>query len=67
MNEPERLYLCDKKPGACRGWDKGWTRCMNEMCDHTTNANHARVKNGHLFVLVDRCYCKPFYREVEHD
>lgn len=67
MIEPKRLYLCDKKKGACCGWEKGWTRCMHEMCEHTTNENHARVKDVHLFVFLDEYDGASVYMEVEHD
>lgn len=38
----EYLYICDKKPGACNGWAKGWEQCENEMCFHTTKSAHAK-------------------------
>ena len=67
MNNSKILYLCDMKPGACRGWEKGWTQCMNEMCEHTTNASHARIKTGHHFILKTRQGADPYYLEVEYD
>ena len=39
------LYICDKKPGACAGWEKGWKQCENKMCFHTSNIEHARYKH----------------------
>lgn len=39
------FYLCDRKPGACPSSRKeGWERCTNEMCKHTSNAQHAKNK-----------------------
>ena len=70
MTEPKKFYLCDKKWGACPPWKRqGWTKCMNEYCDHTTNANHARIKTGHHFVLMEykNGGIEPQYWEVEDD
>lgn len=39
------LYICDKQPGACGGWKKGWKKCENEMCFHTSNIEHAKYKH----------------------
>lgn len=38
-----KIYLCDKKKGACKSWDKfGWTECDSSCdCNHTTNPEHA--------------------------
>lgn len=48
------LYICDKQPGACRGWNKGWKKCENEMCMHTSNIEHAKYKNvaGRKFAII---------------
>ena len=50
-------FICDRKPGACRGWDSkyGWCACMNEMCDHTSNPDHAKYKNEiKAFKVINR-------------
>lgn len=39
-----KIYLCDKKKGACKSWEKlGWTEhCESDVgCNHTTNPDHA--------------------------
>ena len=41
----DMFFICDKKPGACRGWSKGWSECTNEFCRHTSNPDHAKYKN----------------------
>lgn len=51
------FFICDKKPGACRGWDKweGCPVCMNDMCHHTSNPDHAKYKeNIKSFDIVER-------------
>lgn len=49
------FFICDKKPGACRGWSKGWSMCMNEMCEHTSNPDHAKYKNEiKVFKVINR-------------
>ena len=51
------FFICDKKPGACRGWDKweGCPVCMNDMCHHTSNPDHAKYKeNIKSFDVVER-------------
>ena len=54
MKEPKKFYLCDKKYGACSSWKRlGWTKCMNEYCEHTTNAIHAKIRTGHHFILLE--------------
>lgn len=47
----KKLYICDKKPGACSGWEKGWTKCENEMCFHTSNRKHRKYKGGRFIKL----------------
>ena len=49
------FFICDKKPGACRGWSKGWSACMNEMCNYTSNPDHAMYKNEiKVFEVINR-------------
>lgn len=44
-NKDKYFYLCDKQPGACRGWERGmWQHCENYMCFHTSNPDHAKYK-----------------------
>lgn len=64
------LYICDKQPGACEGWErKGWKRCENNMCFHTSNKEHAKTggtgimlqfyrskKQKSLWEVTCRCY-----------
>ena len=51
----DMFFICDKKPGACRGWSKGWSVCMNVMCHHTSNPDHAKYKNEiKVFEVIDR-------------
>lgn len=47
----KKFYICDKKPGACIGWEKGWTKCENEMCFHTSNRKHRKYKGG-MFIKI---------------
>ena len=48
VNKLPTTYICDKKPGACKSWEKyGWEKCESEYCSHTTNKDHA------LFVGID--------------
>lgn len=38
----KETFLCDKKPGACKSWDRhGWTKCESEVCHRTTDPAHA--------------------------
>lgn len=50
----KHFWICDKKPGACRGWPNGWKRCENDMCYHTTNIEHARngVSGHNNFAII---------------
>lgn len=51
------FFICDKKPGACPGWDKweGCPVCMNDFCHHTSNPDHAKYKeNIKSFDVVER-------------
>ena len=50
------LYICDKQPGACDGWECGWKKCENEMCFHTSIIEHAKYKNEPIkkFEIVKR-------------
>lgn len=61
--EGEKLYICDKKPGACDSWEKfGWAKCMSEYCDLTTNPDHASeyFKNKDIDLLIPLlCYREP--------
>lgn len=53
----ELFFICDKKPGACCGWDSryGWCACMNDMCHHTSNPDHAKYKDDiKTFDVVER-------------
>lgn len=51
------LYVCDKKPGACRGYDK--EHCRNTVCFSTSNAAHAincvdgHIQPGQKFVQIE--------------
>ena len=47
----KKLYICDKKPGACRGWEGGWKQCENDMCFHTSNRKHRKYKGGRYVTL----------------
>lgn len=67
MTEAKRFYLCDKKPGACKGWENGWTKCPDDFCEHTSNAAHARIKTGHHFNLELNSNGEAFFWEVEID
>lgn len=49
----KKLYICDKKPGACRGWQGGWKQCENDMCFHTSNRKHRKYKGGR-FIKIKR-------------
>lgn len=53
-----KVYLCDKKKGACSAWDKyGWTECDSVVdCDHTSNPEHA---------LCNGCDDSEFYDAVK--
>lgn len=51
------FYLCDKKPGACSGWEKGWTKCENLACSHTTDRSHAKNKKNRYFDVYDNGEC----------
>ena len=42
--EEHFFYICDRKQGACSGWKKGWAKCENEMCMHTSDIKHAKYK-----------------------
>lgn len=47
------LYICDEKPGACDGWNRGdWKRCQNNFCFHTSKESHALNKDGRKFVNI---------------
>lgn len=49
------LYICDKQPGACNGWEReGWTRCENDMCFHTSNKEHAKTGGTGIMLRYDR-------------
>lgn len=51
------FFICDKKPGACRGSEKweGCPTCMNDLCNHTSNPDHAKYKNDiKTFNVVER-------------
>lgn len=51
------FFICDRKPGACSGWDKwkGCPVCMNDMCNHTSDPDHAKYKeNIKSFDVVER-------------
>lgn len=43
----EKVYLCDKKKGACSSWRiSNWKKCPYNpnncnWCNHTTNPDHA--------------------------
>ena len=42
----DMFFICDKMPGACRSRDsKGWCACMNDLCHHTSNPDHAKYKD----------------------
>lgn len=54
-----KLYLCDKKKGACGGWRHGWKQCMNEMCFHTANEAHRKplaVMDKPQFARLERSF-----------
>ena len=55
------LYIYDKKPGACSGWEKDnegkcWQKCENEFCLHTSNIEHAKYRRDakSAFVPIKR-------------
>lgn len=49
FNAMTKFYICDKKPGACSGWDKGWKNvCRNELCFHTSNKAHRKYRFGKM-------------------
>lgn len=55
----KKLYICDKKPGACKGWGEGWETCQNEMCFHTSNRKHRKYRYGRtLYYKVPGSACK---------
>ena len=65
------LYICDKKPGACTGWEKdkdgnAWQKCENEFCFHTSKVEHAKYKNesSRTFAIVCHDVEKPLFFEV---
>lgn len=38
-----KLYLCDKKKGACKSSMKpDWKQCTNDLCFHTSKADHRK-------------------------
>ena len=53
----DMFFICDRKPGACRGWDK-WKdcpTCINDFCHHTSNPDHAKNKDSiKTFEIVER-------------
>ena len=60
------FFLCDKLPGACNGWRKGWLSCMNDLCRHTSDPHHARYKNNiKTFNVIERGDNKFAYFETD--
>lgn len=46
----DMFFICDKKPGACRG-----PACMRSFCRHTSNPDHALYKNElKVFEVIGR-------------
>ena len=51
----DMFFICDRKPGACRGWSKGWPECTNKFCRHTSDPDHAMFKNEiKAFKVINR-------------
>jgi len=50
----DMFFICDKKPGACRGWEK----CVSIpvcVCHHTSDPDHAKYKNEiKIFKVINR-------------
>lgn len=67
-----KVYLCDKKKGACKSWDTlDWTKCDSEVdCNHTSNPEHA-LCNGCDDVFNDplmiKCFHCPERKESQDD
>lgn len=63
------FFICDKLPGACRRRDsKCWCACMNDLCHHTSNPDHAKYKdNIKTFDVVERGDGSVGYFEKERE
>lgn len=72
MNKPVYVYLCDKKQGACKSWEKyGWKECSSEVgCNHTTNPEHALCNgcyDNYNDSLIIKCWYCPERKESQDD
>lgn len=64
------FFICDRKPGACRGSDKwkGCPVCVADYCHHTSNPDHAKYKdNIKSFDVVERGDGSIGYFEKDHE
>ena len=58
LKSDQYLFICDKQPGACKGWLKCWSRCENDFCYHTSNIEHARncvdgkISQSQKFIVI---------------
>ena len=51
----DMFFICDRNPGACRGWSKGRLSCKFGFCNHTSDPEHAKYKNElKVFEVINR-------------